>query len=228
MGNTPTAKKGNEMESGEYLPPGNKCSSVRLSFDRCVQESVCCHSQLVSATSLTCNAQGPIALRCIALFIPERRPVIIIVPSLSFLKITWLFINIKLFVCLLRRPFLCEAILACEVSSWRILGILFTDYVGRTRDEKPKVKFRGTSEDDNNSLYTTSHRSLCGSCVCRCFFLLTLPSFKDHPRLLQHKLLLELSATLFFFFFALASVWSKLCERGTQFGMSRVNYSCAM
>lgn len=121
MGNTPTAKKGNEMESGEYLPPGNKCSSVRLSFDRCVQESVCCHSQLVSATSLTCNAQGPIALRCIALFIPERRPVRIIAPSLSFLQITWLFINIKLFVCLLRRPFLCEAILACEVSSWRIL-----------------------------------------------------------------------------------------------------------
>lgn len=87
----------------------------------CVQESVCCHSQLVSATSLTCNAQGPIALRCIALFIPERRPVKIIVPSLSFLQITWLFIKVKLFVCLLRRPFLCEAILACEVSSWRIL-----------------------------------------------------------------------------------------------------------
>lgn len=162
---------------------------------------------------------------CIALFIPERRPVIIVVPSLSFLQITWLSINIKLFF--LRRPFLCEAILACKVNSWRILWILFTDYVGRTRDEKPKVKFRGTSEDDNNSLYTTSHRSLCGSCVCRCFFLLRLPSFKDHPRLLQHKLLLELSATLFFVF-ALASILSKLCERGTQFGMSRVNYSRTM
>lgn len=37
----------------------------------------------------------------------------------------------------------------------RILLILFTDYVGRTRDEKPKVKFKGTSEDDNNSLYAT-------------------------------------------------------------------------
>lgn len=37
----------------------------------------------------------------------------------------------------------------------RILLIIFTDYVGRTRDEKPKVKFKGTSEDDNNSLYAT-------------------------------------------------------------------------
>lgn len=179
MGNTPTAKKGNEMESGEYSLPGAaaasyimlpdvQCCYFLFSYSGTYIHTVTCHLYIVW------RPRGPYTLTpCnITPMYSSWRCRICSTFLLYQLKSTpW-----KTPVAFHIHIHTSNELLYCDtmfISTGEDVIHSLHWFCGKARDLKPQVIFGGASEeDDNNSPYTT----VIGRIVIgfRCFYFPSL------------------------------------------------------